>query len=244
MVKLTEIGHHISKRIGKAIGDYNLIEEGDRILVAVSGGKDSYTLLKLLRERQKWSPVKFDLVVAHIETDFVCAGCVHKETMRKVFQDMGVKYIFRSIKILSKKREVSCFWCSWNRRKTLFEIAQEAGCQKVALGHHKDDIIETTHLNLFFQGEFSSMNPRQELFAGKIIIIRPLCYVEEKTIKKFAKESEYPEQTCKCPNSLRSNRTYVKKIIGELEKRSPDLKTNIFKSISRIKKEYLNIDHD
>ena len=244
MKKLTNTAHHISSRIGKAIGDYNLIEEGDKILVAVSGGKDSLTLLELLKARQKWSPVKFDLFAAHIRTDFSCSACTHTEKLKKFFTDLGIEYVFKKISVLGKNKTTSCFWCSWNRRKALFEIADSLGCTKVALGHHKDDIIETTLLNLFFQGEFSSMNPRQELFKGKIIIIRPLCYVEEKMTNLFAKEHNFPSQLCKCPNSQDSNRKYMKKLIYDLEKRSPDVKTNLFNSLSRVKHDYLKIKED
>src|SRR4030042_4994572 len=169
----------ISSMIGKAIGDYNLIADKDRILIAVSGGKDSLTLLKLLMERKKWSPAHYELYAAHIETDFYCSSCVHKGTLDKIFKEIGIEYVFRKITVLDKEKKTNCFWCSWNRRKTLFEIARDFGCNKVALGHHKDDIAETTLLNLLFKGEFSTMNPRQELFGGKIVIIRPLCYVEE-----------------------------------------------------------------
>lgn len=153
----------------------------------------------MLKEWQKWSPVKFEILAARIKTDFRCKSCVHVEVLEKLFKDMSVKYVFKEISILRKERKPSCFWCSWNRRKTLFQTAESLGCNKVALGHHKDDIIETTLLNLFFQGEFSTMNPRQEMFKGKIVIIRPLCYVEEKMTKRFATENNFPEQLCRCP---------------------------------------------
>src|SRR3989338_3842225 len=158
MRNLTNTGFFISSKIGKAIKDYNLIEDGDKIMVAVSGGKDSLTLLKFLMERKRWAPVEFDIIAAHIETDFRCAGCVHRRLLGGIFRGMGAKYVFKKIKVLGRDKRTSCFWCSWNRRKALFEMAQAKGCNKVAFGHHKDDIIETTLLNLFFQGEFSTMN--------------------------------------------------------------------------------------
>ncbi|MFH1202496.1 MAG: ATP-binding protein [Candidatus Omnitrophota bacterium] len=135
--------------------------------------------------------------------------------------------------------EITCFWCAWNRRKTIFEAAGRLKCNKVVLGHHKDDIIQTILLNLFFQGEISAMNPRQELFDGKLTIIRPLAYVEEGEIVNFAKEMNFPLPHCRCPNSDTSKRTMMKKIIKDIEKINPDVKTNIFRSITRIKKDYL-----
>ena len=230
MRRLSRAGNAISSKIGKAIGDYNLIEDGDRILVAVSGGKDSLTLLKLLKERQKWAPVSYGIVAAHIRTDFVCSSCVHHDILEKFFRRMDVEYVFDSIRVLDRNGKTSCFWCSWNRRKALFEMSGRLRCNKVAFGHHQDDIIETMLLNLFFQGEFSAINPRQELFNGNVTIIRPLCYVEEHQIEKFAKENGFSSQRCRCPFTQDSNRNYIKEFIRKTKKRAPDLKTNIFRN--------------
>lgn len=241
MAKLKKIGHFISRRIGKAIGDYNLIENNDKILIGVSGGKDSLTLLHLLKERQKWAPVKFDLFAAHVRSDFSRTSKAQIKGLENIFKSLDIPYVFKDIKVINDYRQASCFWCSWNRRKALFEAANSLGCKKVALGHHKDDIIETTLLNLFFQGEFSSMNPRQELFQGQMTIIRPLCYVEEKVTRLYAKERGFSNQVCKCRFADDSKRHYVKNLIKDLEKRCPSIKTNLFKSISRIKHDYLKI---
>jgi tRNA 2-thiocytidine biosynthesis protein TtcA len=242
MRNLTKTGNYISNRIGKAIADYNLIEDKDRILVAVSGGKDSMTLLKLLVERKAWAPIEYELIAMHVETDYRCAGHVPAKTLKKFFENNNVRYHFEKIKILDNAKNTSCFWCSWNRRKAIFMAADRFGCNKVALGHHKDDIIETLLLNMFYHGEFSAMNPRQELFGGKIVIIRPLCYVEEWAMRKFAKESLFPSQMCRCPNSRDSKRRTMKNFIKTLEKDCPHVKTNIFRSMKRINKEYLRVE--
>ena len=241
MLKFTKTAHYISNKIGKAIGDYNLIEKGDRILVAVSGGKDSLTLLKMLKERQRWSPVRYELLACHIETDFRCSSCIHKETLSKIFAGFGIKGIFRKVSVLDRNKETNCFWCSWNRRKTLFETAGTYECNKVAFGHHKDDIVETILLNIFFHGELSSMNPRQEIFNGELVIIRPLCYVEEEAIEIFAREHGFSSKLCRCPFYRNSKRRYVKEFIRDTEKIFPGIKTNIFNSISRIKWDYLKL---
>ena len=240
-MKLTKTAHYISTKIGKAIGDYDLIRKNDKILVAVSGGKDSLTMLKLLKERERWSPVKYKIVAAHIKTDFTCSMCSNSNALKKIFKDMQVEHVFKKIKVLDKNNKTTCFWCSWNRRKALFEIANSLKCNKVALGHHKDDIIETTLLNMLFQGEFSSMNPRQELFKGKIVIIRPLCYVYEKLTEKFAKENGFHSQICQCLNSRDSRRKYIKDFIADIEKKTVGVKTNIFNSAARINQEYLKL---
>ncbi len=215
-----------------------MLSDGDKIAVAVSGGKDSLTLLKILNDRKKFVPIKYELLAVHIDLGYPRS---YAKKLEKYFKKIGVNYHIERVDVLkkSKPEDISCFWCSWNRRKALFETASRFGCTKVALGHHKDDIIETILMNLFFQGEISAMSPKQELFKGKIVIIRPLAYVDEDMIVRFAKLKRFPHQKCACPNSLTSNRTRITNIIRDLKKVCPDVKTNIFRSVKRIKQDYL-----
>jgi len=230
--------YYISKRVGKAITDYNMLSPGDKIAVAVSGGKDSLTLLKVLRDRQSFVPIKYDLLAVHIDLGYP-KSCA--KPLEKYFKNIGVKYQIEKVDALrkTKPKDINCFWCSWNRRKALFETANRFGCTKVALGHHMDDIIETILLNLFFQGEISAMSPKQKLFKGKITLVRPLAYTEEHLIRKFVKEEKIPTFDCICPNSVVSNRSRIGKLISGLKKVCPDVKKNIFRSLKRIKKDYL-----
>jgi tRNA 2-thiocytidine biosynthesis protein TtcA len=229
---------YISKRVGKAIMDYGMLSDGDKIAVAVSGGKDSLTLLRVLNDRKQFVPIKYELLAVHIDLGYPCQ---HPKILAEYFKKLGVNYHIEKVDILKGKtrKDISCFWCSWNRRKALFETAGRFGCNKVALGHHKDDIVETILLNLFFHGEISAMSPKQELFKGKVIVIRPLAYAEEEMIIRFAKQAGFPHQKCVCPNSLTSNRSKMTKIIQDLEKVCPEIKTNIFRSLKRIKQDYL-----
>jgi len=238
MSVLKGIEFYISKRVGRAITDYQMLSESDKIAVAVSGGKDSLTLLRVLADRQKFVPIKYEILAVHIDLGY---PCMNPKVLAEYFKSQGINYHIERIDILKGKtrKDISCFWCSWNRRKALFKVAERFGCHKVALGHHKDDIVETILLNLFFHGEISAMSPKQELFGGKIIIIRPLAYVEEDMIRRFARSAGFPHQKCACPNSLTSNRTKITHIIKDLEKVCPQLKTNIFKSVKRIKADYL-----
>jgi len=241
MRPLSRTGNYISARIGRAIADYKLIEDNDRILVALSGGKDSLTMLHLLNERRKWAPVDYELIAMHVEAECSCASCAQKERVKDFCKARGIRCRFAKIKVRQGNKGVSCFWCSWNRRKALFMAADRLKCNKVALGHHKDDIIETLLLNIFYQGEFAAMNPRQELFGGKLTIIRPLCYVEEESTRRFAKESSFPSQVCRCPNSETSKRRVMKDFIRKVEKDCAHVRTNIFRSISRVNKEYTQV---
>jgi tRNA 2-thiocytidine biosynthesis protein TtcA len=238
MSVLQGLEFYISKRVGKAITDYGMLSDGDKIAVAVSGGKDSLTLLRVLNDRRQFVPIKYELLAVHIDLGYPCQ---HPKILAEYFKKLGVNYHIERVDILKGKtrKDISCFWCSWNRRKALFETADRFGCNKVALGHHKDDIVETILLNLFFHGEISAMAPRQELFRGKIVVIRPLAYVEEGMIIRFAKQAGFPHQKCVCPNSLTSNRNKMTKIIQDLEKVCPEIKTNIFRSLKRIKQDYL-----
>lgn len=230
---------YISKRVGRAIIDYKMIAEGDRILVGVSGGKDSLTLLKVLADRQKFVPIKYSLVACHIDMGYPRSI---SRIIEKYLKKQGVEYHIVKVDTLRKmrdKKKITCFWCSWNRRKALFETAARLTCNKVAFGHHLDDIDETILLNLFFQGEISTMKPCQEMFKGKLTIIRPLCYTEEDLIRRFSKSLGFPHHTCDCPNSDISRRQTMTKIISDLQRICPEVRTNIFRGLKRIKTEYL-----
>ncbi|MEW5759023.1 MAG: ATP-binding protein [Candidatus Omnitrophota bacterium] len=241
MKNFTKTGFYISSKIGKAIQNYKLINNGDRILIGISGGKDSLSLLSLLKERQRWAPVKFELAACHILADFDKNNQKHRQIIDKLCKKLGIKCYFKKIKVLDKNKKTNCFWCSWNRRKELFLLAGKLGFNKIMLGHHMDDIIETTLLNLFFNGEISTMNPCQKLFNGQLTVIRPLCYVEECKMQQFAKENKLPIINCNCPIKEESSRKHIKNLIKNLQKKCPAVKMNIFKSITRIRKDYLDI---
>jgi len=230
--------YFLSKKVGKAISDYDMLSDGDKVAVAVSGGKDSLTLLKVLDDRRSFVPIKYDLLAVHVDLGYPKS---ESKVLERYFKRHGYKYHIEKVDVLKtkSKKDINCFWCSWNRRKALFETANRSGFKKVALGHHKDDIIQTILLNLFFQGEISAMSPKQELFDGAITIIRPLAYVEEKEIVRFARAQDFIKTGCKCHNSVISNRAKMARIIREIEKVNPSVKTNIFRAIKRINKEYL-----
>lgn len=229
----------ISKRVGKAIGDYDMFQDGDRVLVAVSGGKDSLTLLHVLLYRQKFIPIKMKLTAVHVDAGI--PGFPLSKLV-KHFQKLGVDYHIEKINFLHGKNmeDIDCFWCSWNRRKALFNLAEKLGYNKIAFGHHMDDIVETILLNLFFRGEIGAMRPKQVLFEGKLAVVRPLAYETEEVIKRFAKVQKI-NNLCRyrCPHSSTSKRAVMKKFLKALEKENPQVKVNIFRGLQNIKQDYL-----
>ncbi len=219
--------------------DYGMISDGDRIAVGVSGGKDSLSLLRILRYRQAFCPVEYHLVAVYVDSGN-SAGNTNR--LKRYFKDSDYEFVIKKLKLSFKgnfcSSGSSCFWCSWNRRKIFFETASELGCNKVALGHNLDDIVQTILLNLFFNSEISAMSPNQVLFSGRLTIIRPLAYVQEEEIARFARQEKLPYFKNNCLN-FSSNRKKIAEVIKDLERVCPNVKTNIFRSIKRIKKEYL-----
>lgn len=227
--------------VGKAIHHYDLIQDGDRILVGVSGGKDSLSLLQLLFERRDRVPINYELIASHIDLGF---GSKQANVLKDHFENMGIQYHIEITDIglranSSENRENPCFLCSWERRKRLFKIAQEMKCNKIALGHHKDDIIETFLLNIFYSSEISTMLPIQTLFKGKITIIRPLVFIEEKMLHRYAIEKGLPFGSSGCPVSGKTKRAEIKRLIETLEEKNKKVKGNIFRALSNIKPDYM-----
>lgn len=228
----------IQKKVGRAISDYHMLEDGDKILVAVSGGKDSLILLKLLLERKAFVPITFDIIAVYVDLGHRIADL---SILKDFLRGLGCPFVIIRKKIFKKHNDatLSCFWCSWNRRKLLFQAALEYGCNKIALGHHKDDIVETILMNFLFEGQISAMVPCQEIFKGKLTMIRPLAYVEDEELENFAQASAIPPADIVCPREVSTKRALVKKFIEKIRKECPGVKTNIFKSLRRIKKDYL-----
>ena len=231
----------IRSLMGKAIHRFGMIQDGDRILIGVSGGKDSLALLHLLDERQRRVPISYELIPVHIDLGF---GSGRSETLKDFFEAKGLTYHIKFTNIgvranSPENRENPCFLCSWERRKLLFQIAHRLKCNKIAFGHHKDDIVETLLLNIFYSAEISTMLPFQPLFKGKITLIRPLALAEEKKIERFAREMGLPFGPSGCPFSGKTKRKEVKELIEALEKKNRRIKGNIFRSLSNIKLDYL-----
>ncbi|ABC77608.1 tRNA lysidine(34) synthetase [Syntrophus aciditrophicus] len=240
--KKTKLFYHLKKWLEKAIMDYRMIEEGDHVLVGVSGGADSLALLDLLNTPMIFVP-EFSLTVVHIDPGFDpdAAGYDRLESYMKAG---GYNYVMEKTDIgpLSHSdynKKNPCFLCSRLRRKRIFEIAGEIGCNKIALAHHQDDMIETLLINMFYGREISTMMPDQPIFGGSMHIIRPLTYIREELIKKYSREREFPIVESSCPTNPVSRRRYIKNLLDSLEKENKDIRANIFKAMSHVKMDYL-----
>jgi tRNA 2-thiocytidine biosynthesis protein TtcA len=242
MTRKTEIPEllAVSKRAGKAIGDFDLIQDGDRIAVAVSGGKDSISLLHVLRHRQKMAPITFDFAAVHIDFEF---SDFDPQNLVRYLEREGFPYFIEKCDFLrgEKWEEIDCYWWSSNRRKALFDFADREGFNKIAFGHHLDDIVETILLNQFYRGEIGAMKPRQVLFDGKMVIIRPLAYEREDNMRILAEKLglEAIGGQSKCANDDTSHRIKIKKMLKEFEQHNPQIIKNIFRSLQNIRTEYL-----
>ncbi len=218
-----------------------MLQDGDRIVVGVSGGADSLTLMWLLAERLPRIPIGFKLFAVHIDPGFEGGFSeVLKTYCGAAGFDLRVEHTdYGVLGHSTLNRENPCFLCSRLRRKRLFEIAAELGCNKLALGHNKDDIIETLFLNLLYAGEISTMVPSQDMFKGKFTVIRPLAYADEKVIRTFAREQHFPEFVNPCPSAGNSKRQEIKTLLNQLYRSNPKIKGNIFRAMSRVKTAYL-----
>lgn len=233
---------HLKKWLEKAVLDYRMIEEGDRVLVGVSGGEDSYALLDLLESPMIFVP-KFSRIAVYIDMGFDPSFLAYR-SLEEYLQARQHPYVMEKTDIgtishSDFNRKNPCFLCSRLRRKRIFEIADEKGCNKIAFAHHKDDIIETLLINLFYGREISTMMPNQPIFGGKLHIIRPLAYLSEALVKKYSRERQFPAVKNACPSSESSKRIYIKKLLNQLEIDNPDIRHNIYTAMSHVKPDYL-----
>jgi len=230
------LGYSLLKKVNKAVREYDLIEDGDRIVVAVSGGSDSLGLLQLLQMRQRSMPEKAELIAVHIYDDVEADERLRMD-LEAWFQASGVEYAFESMEVpADEPRPLSCFRCAWHRRKALFLTAGRLNCNKVAFGHHADDVAETALLNLFYSGRLESMEPQVEFFGGKITVIRPLVYVPKKELTRFAQASSFPPPPPRCPDSLTSRRARMQAILRELERDHQGARSSVLRALRRAKK--------
>ena len=230
--------------VGRAIGDFALIAEGDRIAVAVSGGKDSYTLLLLLEELRRRAPVSFELVAVNIDSGY---PGYRTDIIEGFLREYGFSYNMvptEHYAIIQEKRRPGssyCSICARLKRGALYEAAQRLGCNKLALGHHMDDFIETLLLNQFFVGSLKAMSPSMLADNGVITVIRPLVYVQEQDIIEFSQQAQLPVVCCRCPvcGTADLQRKRMKRLLTELQQDIPHVKNSLLKALSNVHPRHL-----
>jgi tRNA 2-thiocytidine biosynthesis protein TtcA len=240
----TPLEARVAKKVAKAIGDYNLIEDGDRIMVGLSGGKDSWALIQVLDVLRRRAPISFSFLAVTVDSgyegyrrDLVEAACAERgwevhvertaigEVMDDVLEDGATP----------------CSLCARLRRGVLYRLADQVGATKIALGHHADDVIETLLLNVFFSGSLKAMPARLVSDNAKHVVIRPLVYVTESEARQYTKESGLPIVGCCCPacGDLGLQRQRVKRLIAELEVEHPDIKNSMLRAAANLQPRHL-----
>ena len=237
--------HRLNERFVKAMATYHLIEDDDHILVGLSGGKDSLLLLELLARRSRIDHPRFKVEALHVrmenihyetDTSYLQAFCdnlgvtLHvRTTSFEVFNEENLKAQTSNLK---RKQKQPCFLCSWNRRKQMFNLAQELGCNKIALGHHQDDLLHTALMNLTFQGRFDTMPALLHMRKMPLAIIRPLCMIEEQDIKAYAALQGYQKQQKLCPYETNSHRADIKEIYDAIERMNPEARYSMWNALN------------
>jgi len=226
------LAHYLLKEVTRAIGEFNLIGEADRVAVAVSGGKDSRALLQLLRYHQRKMPYRYELAALHV----VCTSAGFPDLRPELepwFQTLGVEYHFAPLRLAPQEPlPLSCFRCSWNRRKALFTSAVAMNCKKLAFGHHADDAAATTLMNLMFNGRLETMVPRVEFFDGAVTAIRPLIYLPEKKLSRYGRLAGFPELPA-CPQGLVSKRAQTKSLLRQFGHDEDQIRANLWRAARR-----------
>lgn len=231
------VGQRLQERFRKALRDYRLIDDGDKILVGLSGGKDSLCLLELLARQSKIFFPRFSVEALHVRMENI-----QYETDTTYLQhfcdelDVPLHIITTRFETVKEgvKPKPACFLCSWQRRKQLFNLAQEIGCNKIALGHHQDDMIHTALMNLTFQGHFSSMPPSLKMEKMPLTIIRPLCLCEEADIMEYAAQQGYQKQLKQCPYEHDTNRTSVQGLLERMQQLNPEARHSIWNALESV----------
>lgn len=240
MGRTKEFTDKLHAKVRKAIKEYALLSDGDNILIGLSGGKDSLALTEFLSERLKIFKPRINLIAAHVRMSNIKYES-DTQYLKEFTESRGIKFVEREtcFDTTTDKRKSPCFLCSWNRRKVLFDTAKELGCNKIALGHHQDDIIYTMLMNLFFQGSFSTMPPLLCMDKFDMTIIRPMALLKEEEIRKMAELNHYQKQKKICPYEKESFRSQMQEIVKIAEQMNPNAKQSIWNAMNNVLPQYL-----
>lgn len=240
---MSKLEKKLLHQVGRAIEDFGLIEAGDRILVGVSGGKDSFTLLHLLQQLQRSAPIPFSLIACNLDQGH--PGFPARQ-LEAHLRSTGVEVLmlredtYSAVKRLVPEGKTACSVCSRLRRGILYGAAERQGCTKIALGHHRDDLIESLLLSMLFAGKIRSMPPRLRSDDGRNVVIRPLCYAAEADVAQFAGEKKFPIIPCDlCGSQENLQRKRVKRLLDELERDHPGVRASLLGAMGNVMPEHL-----
>src|SRR5690606_6644770 len=237
-VNANKLSKRLIRETAKAISDYNMIEDGDKVMVCLSGGKDSYALLDILMTLQKRAPIRFDIVAVNLDQK---QPGFPDHVLPQYLESLGVPYhietqdTYSIVTRVLPEGKTMCSLCSRLRRGILYRVASELGATKIALGHHRDDILGTFFLNLFYGGRMKAMPPKLQSDDGKHIVIRPLAYVPEKDLIAYAQLKQFPIIPCNlCGSQENLKRKEVSRMIAEWDRHFPGRSWNVFGALSRV----------
>lgn len=229
---------HLERKVGEAIGDYGMIADGDVVMVCVSGGKDSFTLLSILLALRERAPIDFRIVAMNLDQK---QPGFPEHVLPAYFESIGVEYrivtenTYKIVKDKIPEGKTTCSLCSRLRRGIIYRTAKELGATKIALGHHRDDMIETLFLNMFFGGKMKAMSPKLVTDDGRHVVIRPLAYVRERDLEAWAEVRKFPIIPCNlCGSQPNLQRTQVKQMLRDWEKRFPGRIETLFRSLANV----------
>jgi tRNA 2-thiocytidine biosynthesis protein TtcA len=222
------------RKVRRAVREFNMIQDGDKILVGVSGGKDSMSLLRLLMRWQRHSPQKYEIIAAHVKGDARGSDIEVPEAFLRWLSEQEIPFeVWDIILPPDEPLPMTCERCGRNRRRTLFEIAEACGCNKVALGHHLEDFAHTALLNLFEAGRLETMAFRRDYFGGKFSVIRPLAYIREHELARFSRVCDFPVWNSDCPMAPHSHREAARKLMLNIMHDFRSATINIVRAASR-----------
>ena len=227
---LERLAGNLMKKVNKAVYRYGMISDGDRIAVALSGGKDSFGLLEVLRYRQRFVPEKYSVAAIHVIGDARGPDIPPPTQLQEWLERQGIERLIRPTYLAENEiLPMSCERCTWNRRRTLFEMARELGCNKIAFGHHLDDLAETALMNLVFHGKNETMSPTADYFS-ELTLIRPLMLVPAHELVRFAAANDFPPPPDPCPIGCHTRRQWAKDLITEMRKACPKVTSNLVRA--------------
>ncbi len=242
-INVNKLQKKLRRNVGRAIADFSMIEAGDKLMVCLSGGKDSYTMLDLLLSLKRKAPVSFELIAVNLDQK---QPGFPQHILPKYLDDLGIEYhiieqdTYSVVKRVVAEGKTMCSACSRFRRGILYTFAEKNGVNKIALGHHRDDIIETFFLNMFFGSRLKAMPPKLRSDDGKNVVIRPLAYCREADIENYAISRNYPIIPCNlCGNQKNLQRVQIKKMLARWELEQPGRLENIFRSLQSVSPSHL-----